>query len=226
MFRKLNLTIALLSIFCFAHSAFASVYQTVDLSTGVNVGVIGNPLYPVNGRDDYWTVRSVLGVSSPPNTPSWITVFQPGWNALPATRPIFGNNNGVGTSEYERCFCLQAIEKAKLTLTLRADNKANLFLNSYFGNPIVQTLSNNTFANNIQPVQFTYTAQNGLKIGRNCIRVRVHNEGGPTGFALKATLQGFGAQDTALEGCCRRSTPVFPEPLRASPIDLIPQRNK
>lgn len=225
MFRKLNLTIALLSILGFANSAFASVYQTVDLSTGVNVGAVGNPLHPVNGRDDFWIVRSVLNVPSPPNTPSWITALPPGWNTIPGTRPIFGNNNGVGTSEYERCFCLQSIEKAQLTLTMRADNRANLFLNSYFANHILQTLSNITFNNNTPPAQFTYTAQTGLKVGLNCIRVRVNNEGGPTGFALKATLQGFGAQDTALEGCCRRSAPVFTDPFRAPANSLNPRLN-
>lgn len=226
MFRKLNLTIALLSILCFANSAFASVYQTVDLSTGVNVGAIGNPLYPVGGRDDYWIVRSVLSVPSPPNTPSWITSMPLGWNTIPGTRPIFGNNDNRGTSEYERCFCLQSIEKAVLTVTMRADNHANLYLNKYFGNPTLQTNSNNTFSNSIQPAQFTYTAQNGLKVGLNCLRVRVNNEGGPTGFAVKATLQGFGAQDNALEGCCRRSAPVFTEPLRVLPLETNPQRNK
>lgn len=226
MLRKLNLTIALVSILAFANSAFASVYQTVDLSTGVNVGAIGNPLYPLNGRDDFWIVRSVLNVLSPPNTPSWITSLPTGWNTLPGTRPIFANSNGIGTSEYERCFCLQATDKAKLTLTLRADNRANLFLNSYFANPILQTGSNNTFSNSIQPAQITYTAQTGLKVGLNCIRVRVNNEGGPTGFALKATLQGFGAQDTALEGCCRRSAPVFTEAFRQSSIGSNPRRNK
>jgi len=148
MFRKLNFGIALLSIFAFTSSGFASVYQTVDLSTGVNVGAVGNPLYPVNGRDDYWTVRSVVNIASPPNTSSWISAMPTGWNTIPGTRPIFGNNNSVGTSEYERCFCLQSLEKATLSLTLRADNKANLFLNSYFANPIVQALVNNTFGNN------------------------------------------------------------------------------
>ena len=226
MFRKFNLTIALLSILAFANSAFASVYQTVDLSTGVNIGAIGNPLYPVNGRDDYWIVRSVLNVPSPPNTPSWITSMPSGWNTIPGTRPIFGNNNGIGTSEYERCFCLQSIEKARLSVTMRADNRANLFLNSYFAIPILQTSSNNTFSNSIQPVQFTYTAQTGLKVGLNCIRVRVNNEGGPTGFAMRATLQGFGAQDTAFEGCCRRSAPVFTEAFRESSIDSSPRRRK
>jgi hypothetical protein len=218
MFRKVNLVVALLTVFAFVNSAFASVYQTVDISTGVNVGVIGNPLYPINGRDDYWTVRSVLGTASPPNTQSWITVVN-GWNTISGTRSIFGNNNGVGTSEYERCFCLQSVGKANLLLTMRADNKANLFLNSYFANPIVQALVNNTFSNSVPVVQFTYTAQNGLKVGKNCIRVRVNNEGGPTGFALKATLKGFGAQDTAQEGCCRQGAPVFSEAFREGAID-------
>jgi hypothetical protein len=226
MFRKINLIIALLSIFAFANAGFASVYQTVDLSTGVNVGALGNPLYPVNGRDDYWTVRSVFSIASPPNTPSWITAMPIGWNTIPGTRPIFGNNNGVGTSEYERCFCLQSLEKATLSLTMRADNKANLFLNSYFANPIIQALVNNTFGNNIPPVQFTYTAQNGLKVGKNCIRVRVNNEGGPTGFALKATLQGFGAHDTVQESCCRVGVPVFSEALRGSQSEFDPAPDK
>src|SRR5215216_387005 len=83
MFRKMNLIIPLLTIFAFANSGFASVSQTVDLSTGVNVGAIGNPLYPINGRDDYWTVRSVLNIPLSPNTPSWITVPFSGWNTIP-----------------------------------------------------------------------------------------------------------------------------------------------
>ena len=224
MFRKVNLIVALLAMFALANPGLASVYQTVDISTGINVGLPNNPLYPANGRDDYWRVRSVPGTTYAPNTiQSWIIATYPGWNAIPGTQPIFGNNANVGTSEYERCFCLQSTEKARLTLTMRADNKANLFLNSYFANPIVQALVNNTFASNVQPVQFTYTAQNGLKVGKNCIRVRVNNEGGPTGFALKATLQGFGAQDTAQEACCTQGAPVFSEALRRSADELDPR---
>jgi hypothetical protein len=226
MLRKVNLVVALLVMFAFANSSFASVYQTVDISTGLNVGAPGNPLYPTNGRDAYWRIRSVLGTTYAPNSiqsQSWIISIGPGWNNIPGTLPIFGNNNAVGTSEYERCFCLQSVEKARLSLTMRADNKANLFLNSYFANPIVQALVNNTFASNVPPVQFTYTAQNGLKVGKNCIRVRVNNEGGPTGFALKATLQGFGAQDTAEEACCRQGDPVFSEALRGTETDLDPR---
>jgi hypothetical protein len=223
MRRKMNLLAGCLVILSFANAGFATVYQTVDISTGVDVGTVGNPLYPANGRDSYWTVRSVIGNPQPPNTASWIVLNGTGWNTLPGSQPIFGNNNSVGTSEYERCFCLQSLEKAQLTLTMRADNKANLFLNSYFANPIVQALVNNTFANSVQPVQFTFTAQNGLKVGKNCIRVRVNNEGGPTGFALKASVQGFGVQDTAQEPCCRQGSTVFSEALKQSGINLDPQ---
>lgn len=225
MLRKLSLAAVLLSAaftFAFVNPAYASVYQTVDLSTGINVGLPGNPPYPANGRDDYWRVRSVPGNPSM-NVQSWIILLGTGWNTIPGTQPIYGNNNSVGTSEYERCFCLQSTEKAQLTLTMRADNKANLFLNSYFANPIMQALLNNTFAASVPPVQYTYTAQNGLKVGRNCIRVRVNNEGGPTGFALKATLQGFGAQDTAGEACCTQGSAVFSEALRGTPADLDPR---
>jgi hypothetical protein len=222
MLRKMNLVVVLLAIFAFANSSFASTYQTVDISTGINVGAIGNPPYPPNGRDDYWRVRSVPGIPYSSPIQSWIILLGTGWNTIPGTQPIFGNNNNVGTSEYERCFCLQSLEKAQLTLTMRADNKANLFLNSYFANPIMQALVSNTFANSVPPVQRTYTAQSGLKVGKNCIRVRVNNEGGPTGFALKASVQGFGVQDTAEEPCCRPGAVVFSEALKA-PANLDPK---
>lgn len=221
MLRKMNLLVALVAVFAFASSSFASTFQTVDISTGIDVGTPGNPFFTV--RDNYWIVRSVVGNAMPPNTPSWIVSLGPGWNSIPGTKPIFGNNNSVGTSEYERCFCLESLEKAQLSLTMRADNKANLFLNSYFANPIMQALVNNTFANSVAPVQYTYNPQNGLKLGKNCIRVRVNNEGGPTGFALKATLQGYGVHDTIAEGCCRQGSPVFPEALRSRPAELDPK---
>ncbi|HZH32433.1 MAG TPA: hypothetical protein VEY11_16835 [Pyrinomonadaceae bacterium] len=223
MLRKMNSVLAILAMLTLANSSLASSYNTVDVSTGVNVGVVGNPLYPTTTgtRDDYWMVRSTPQGAQPPNTKAWI-IFLGAWNAIPGTRPIYGNNNNVGTSEYERCFCLQSTEKAILNLTMRADNKANLFINSYF-NPAMQAVVNNTFnTNSVPAVQFTYTAQNGLKVGRNCIRARINNEGGPTGFALKATLQGYGALDTADQPCCRQGAPVFTEPMRARPVELDP----
>ncbi|HEV2862501.1 MAG TPA: hypothetical protein VGX48_15920 [Pyrinomonadaceae bacterium] len=227
MLRRTRLALALLATLTLAHTALASAYQTVDISTGINVGLPGNPPYPSpGGRDDYWRVRSVPGTSYLP-TPvqGWTVSMGTGWNTIPGVVPIFGNNTQVGTSEYERCFCLQSPEKAQLSLVMRADNKANLFLNSYFANPIVQALVNNTFASNVAPMQYTYTQQTGLKAGLNCIRVRVNNEGGPTGLALKATVQGFGAQDAAPEGgCCRQGGPVFSEALRQRQgIELDPQ---
>lgn len=227
MLRKMNLIAALLATFAFATPGSASVYQTVDISTGVNVGAPGNPLYANGSRDDYWRVRSVPGTNySPSSIQAWVFLMGSGWNTIPGTQPIFGNNNNVGTSEYERCFCLPSTEKAQLTLVMRADNKANLFLNSYFANPIMQALVNNTFSGSVAPVQRTYTAQDGLKVGLNCIRVRVNNEGGPTGFALKATAQGFGVQDTAQPECCRQGAAVFAEALRTPGVNLDPLPDK
>jgi hypothetical protein len=224
MSRKMNSALAILAMLIMMQTSFASSYNTVDVSTGVNVGVVPNVLYPTTPgtRDDFWMVRSTPAGALPPNTKAWIMFLAGGWNSIPGTLPIYGNNNNVGTSEYERCFCLQSTEKALLTLTMRADNKANLFLNSYFANPIMQALVNNTFNPAVPAVQFTYTAQNGLKVGKNCIRVRVNNEGGPTGFALKATLNGFGALDTADQPCCRQGAAVFSEAMRARPLELDP----
>jgi hypothetical protein len=227
MLRKINSALAVLAILALANSSFATSYNTVDVSTGVNVGAVPNVLYSTTPgtRDDYWMVRSTPVGAQPPNTKAWIVTLGTGWNSIPGTLPIFGNTNNAGTSEYERCFCLQSTEKALLTLTLRADNKANLFLNSYY-NPVMQALVNNTFNPAVPAVQFTYTAQNGLKVGRNCMRVRVNNEGGPTGFALKATVNGFGALDTADQPCCRQGAAVFSEALKGSPVELDPAPSK
>lgn len=222
MTRRMTLVLAMLATLSLTVPATASVLQTVDVSTGINVGIFGNPFFPTTpgSRDDYWLVRSTPAGPQPPNTPAWIITMGNGWNSTAGTLPIFANTNGLGTSEYERCFCLASTEKATLALTLRADNKANLYLNNY-SNP-VQALVNNTFASNVQPVQFTFTGQNGLKVGRNCLRVRVNNEGGPTGFSLKALLQGFGAQDTAQEPCCRPGEAVFTKSVKDLTADFGP----
>lgn len=215
--KKMKIIVTILVVMMLANSAFASV--TLDMSTGVNVGAVGNPLYATpTTKDDNWTVRSILGTNQPPNTKSTLMYGMGAWNSIPGTLPIWANSNATGTSEYERCFCISNLEGAKLDVTLRADNKANLFLNSYFGNPILQTLTNDTF-NTAKPAAITqYTAQNGLKVGKNCLRVRVNNEGGPTGFALKAVAQVAAGQDTYRDGnpCCQQGSPVFAEQFKVA----------
>lgn len=228
MKKMLNFITLVLFLLVFTNLSFASV--TLDLSTGVNVGQLGNPLYPmtVGQRDDYWFVRSLPGnIAQPPNTKAWMrTGMGTAWNNIAGTRPIFGNNENVGTTEYERCFCISNLEGAKLDLQLRADNTANLFINQYFINPIMQTPNNSTFSSAQQPVTKQYTAQTGLKVGKNCIRVRVNNEGGPAGFALKATLQAVSGQDTFQEnGCCQQGAPVFSAAFKIATNgrDILPQ---
>ncbi len=228
MLRKINLLLAIITFLAFANASFASV--TLDLSTGVNVGAVGNPLFSTAAgtRDDYWFVRSTPSGVAPPNTKSWIRAMG-AWNQIPGTLPIYGNTDAVGTTEYERCFCIIDVTGAKLSVTMRADNKANLFMNSYFANPILQALVNNTFNSAVPAVSYQYTSQNGLKKGKNCIRVRVNNEGGPTGFALKATLQAASAQDTYQENnpCCQQGSAVFSEAFRIVPGggDISPVKN-
>jgi len=218
MLRKLSSLLAILTFLALSTTIYAS--PPLDLSTGVNVGLSGNPLFSTapGTRDDYWMVLSVLGAAQPPNTKSWIRYINNSWNYIPGTLPIYGNNDGVGTTEYERCFCLTDLNGAKLDIAYRADNKANFFLNQYFGNPILTTPTNDTFNPARPMVTFQYTAQNGLKIGKNCMRVRVNNEGGPTGFALKATLNAVGAQDTFKpNSCCQAGAPVFNLAFRVMP---------
>ncbi len=226
MLRKINLLLAVFTFLALTNGVFASV--TIDLSTGVNVGAAGNPLYPTTAgtRDDYWFVRSTPSGVAAPNTKSWIRASG-AWNSIAGTLPIYANTDASGTSEYERCFCITDLAGATLSLTMRADNKANLFLNSYFANPIMQALTNDTFNTSKPAVTFQYTGKNGLKLGKNCIRVRVNNEGSLTGFALKATLQAGGAQDVFREnGCCQQGAAVFSEALKIAPLDdLNPLKN-
>jgi hypothetical protein len=215
--KKMKFIATLLTVLVFANISFASV--TLDMSTGVNVGVVGNPVYTMpSTKDDNWMVRSILGTNQPPNTKSWLMYGMGAWNSIPGTLPIWANTNATGTSEFERCFCISNLEGAKLDITLRADNKANLFLNSYFGNPILQTITNNTFNTATPAATMQYTAQNGLKVGKNCLRVRLNNESGPTGFALKAVAQVAAGQDTYRDGnsCCQQGSPVFAEQFKVA----------
>lgn len=216
MKNKLNVILMFMAVLVLSNVVSASV--TLDLSTGVNVGAVGNPLYVSPARDDNWMVLTTPPGNTLQNVKAWIKYNMSGWNKVDGTLPIFGNTDATGTTEYERCFCISNPEGATLDLTLRADNKANVFLNSYF--PSIMTAAvNNTFNNPVVPaVQFTANTQNsGLKVGKNCIRVRVNNEGGPTGFALKAILKAKSAQDTFQpNSCCQQGAPVFSEAMKIS----------
>jgi hypothetical protein len=225
MKNKMNLVGMILAILVFGNVVFASV--TLDMSTGVNVGVAGNPLFVNPARDNYWISRSNPTTNPlPANTKSWIKYGMATWNSIPGTLPIYANSDALGTSEYERCFCVSNLEGAKLDITMRADNKANLFLNSYFANPILQTMTNDTFNTSKPAAILQYTAANGLKVGKNCIRVRVNNEGGPTGFALKAVAQVKAGQDTYQEnGCCQQGSQVFSEQFKVAATGKVEPSN-
>ena len=215
MFRKLSLIFVGIVVFAFATTTFASA--PLDLSTGVNVGAVGNPLFPTSAgtRDSYWFVLSTPAGAASANTQAWIKGGMGQWNFIQGTLPIFANDQSAGISEYERCFCLTDMVDAKLDLTMRADNVATLYLNSYY-NPVVQSASNDTFNTAKPTTQFQYTSGNGLKLGKNCLRVRLNNEGGITAFALKATLQARSAYDFFDErsACCSKKEEVFTRPLR------------
>ncbi len=219
--KKFNLIVITLITLVLSTTTFATV--SLELSTGVNVSAPGNPLYINPARDANWIVRTTPG--GVVNQPGWIKYGMGGWNNIPGTLPIFGNTDAPGTSEYERCFCITNLDGAKLDVSMRADNKANLYVNSYF-NPILPTVLNNTFNTALSAVSSSYTASNGLKLGKNCIRVRVNNESGLTGFAVKATAQVQAGQDTYQEnGCCKQGSPVFSEQLRKGAGDVLEPTN-
>lgn len=222
MLRKINLILAMAVALMSVNLTFASV--TLDVSTGVNVGINPNVVYTSSAtRDDYWIARSNPSGNLPANTKSWLKLNMGGWNSIPGTLPIYANSDAGGTSEYERCFCISNLEGARLDITMRADNKANLFLNSYFGNPILTTATNDTFNNAKPAATIQYTAQNGLKIGQNCIRVRVNNESGPTGLAVKAIASVKAGEDTfqPKSSCCKQGARVFSEQFKVAADEKI-----
>ena len=215
MFRKLNLIFVGIVVFAFATTTFASVQ--LNLSTGVNVGAVGNPLFStsVGTRDDYWFVLSTPAGAASANTNAWIKGGMGQWNFIQGTLPIYANSESAGWYEYERCFCISDVTGATLDVVMRADNKATLYLNNYYGTPL-NTLTNDTF-NTAKPAATSqYTSANGLKLGKNCIRVRVNNEGSITAFALLAILSSKSAFDTFDERntCCSKKEEVFTRPLR------------
>jgi hypothetical protein len=192
------ITLLLLANITFANP---SVLQTVNISTGIDVSQPNNSVYPANTFDGFWNIISGPGVS--PGQAK--TVANTAWKVIPNTSYIFAGTNNSGTYEFERCFCLQNPEKASLSLQLRADNKAKVFLNTY--SPILTTGTSNDTFRTPRPVEANITQ--GFYAGRNCIRVQLENESGPTGFDLNAVLQGFGAQDSAPKECCRATKRLF-----------------
>jgi len=99
-----------------------------------------------------------------------------------------------GWYEYEYTFCLcPGFSDPRLRVAFRVDNSYQLWLNTTQQLPPV-----NAVFSAPSPGQVVMTSGSGFVPGVNRLRVRVYNEGGPTGFALDGSL-------TAVGGRCPQS---------------------
>jgi hypothetical protein len=146
-----------------------------------------------------WRVVSVpAGVPMPPNNqPIPVAQTHQNWQTS-GTGPWVSATNAPdgsgapGWYEYEYRFCLcPGFSNARLTLTFRVDDSYQLLLNPPSGF-VTANAPLAGFAQNPPP---TLVINTGFVPGVNVLRLRVHNDGGPTGFALSGGL-------TALAGRC------------------------
>ncbi|CAN5444820.1 hypothetical protein BH10ACI1_BH10ACI1_31900 [soil metagenome] len=199
MKHKLQFIVAMFALLVFSNSVFAG-YNTIDINTGLDQTNDPATLYTIGQKDDFWRLIS------PSSQSTDVIASVVGWaTAQPNSQWISPGAVSGTFYVYERCFCLNNPEKALIMLSLRADNRANLFLNDYSQN-ILQTTKDYSFAPSRKPAE-TKTDKGFVK-GKNCIRVIVQNDGGATGFNLVGTVSGNGAQQIANQ-CCRETQKLF-----------------
>lgn len=161
-----------------------------DLASGRDDN--GN-LIPSGADDDTWTVTVDAGGGTVPRP---ATVINPNsaWLTIPGTKWISAGYTGPnGFYTYEYCFCLEKwFENAQLVLDLRADDRAEVFLN---GNLVGATPLSYSF-NSPLPTNVTVTNQSLFLVGENCVEVVVRNTHGVvTGVNMDGSV-------TARNGLC------------------------
>ncbi len=153
----------------------------INLATGVDEA--GN-LIPVGNNDDLWFVMLDASGGTVPR-PAQVINPHPVWLTLPGSQWISANYYGPnGDYEYEFCFCLDdRFSNPVLNIQLRTDDAGDVYLN---GNYIGAAAS---FASPT-PASISVTDPAAFVIGRNCLKVVVHNIGGPpTGLNLAGTFR-------------------------------------
>jgi len=153
----------------------------VDFTTGVDEA---GGFIPVGGNDDGWFVTLDAGGGTVPR-PAQVINSHPVWHTIPGSQWISANYYGPnGDYEYEFCFCLdQRFSNPVLSIQLRVDDTGEVYLNGNFvGNAASFAMPN--------PASITVTNPALFVVGKNCLKVVVHNIGGPpTGLNLAGTFR-------------------------------------
>jgi hypothetical protein len=187
--------------------------DTLRLNSGYSSQFKG--VYPVGGVDAFWSVvsdprhpadssaRPAAVVQFPLNPElnnRWIAARQGNEIDAPA-----------GVTEFEYSFCLPA-NRSNVTLNIgvRVDDEAYVYLNGDPA-PILTRLPPNPWT--APPVFATVTDQSKFFTGRNRIRVRVVNSGGPTGLNVVGYVTQDGPDGVGLAECCSAcSCPCVSDP--------------
>lgn len=188
-------------------SQACQAYTSQDwLSTGVDPAT--NALLP-GPLDPAWQLIAEPSSSTVPrNANVFTTPPTTAWTTISGTQWIGAQASGDGLSGdyyYQRCFCLRdGFARPQLQLMMRADNRADVYLNQTLSQiqssspplPIL-TGTHNNFGSSTAPDTLTLTR--GFQNGRNCLIVKVHNEGSPssfTGLDLAASITAAGPNGT------------------------------
>ncbi|MCB9864834.1 MAG: hypothetical protein H6820_15875, partial [Phycisphaerales bacterium] len=172
-----------------------------DIASGVDDG--GN-LIASGADDDTWTVTVDAGGGTVPR-PATVINPNPAWLTIPGTKWIAASYTGPnGVYTYEYCFCLEKwFENAELSLDLRADDNAEVYLN---GNLVGATPLIYAF-NTPLPTHVGVTNQSLFRVGENCIEVVVRNT---HGVVTGVNIGGYVAARNGL--CCEDRAECGPTP--------------
>lgn len=147
-----------------------------DLSEDLASGVDGSGNLIASGADDdTWTVTVDPSGGAVPRP---ATVINPNsaWLTIPGTKWIAASYTGPnGAYTYEHCFCLNKwFEDAQVILDLRADDRAEVYLNGSLVGMTPPTYAFNT----PMPTHVVVNNQSLFRVGENCIEVIVYNTHG------------------------------------------------
>jgi hypothetical protein len=184
-----------------------SYVSSQSLSTGIDPTT--GSLLPLGALDPVWTVISDPSPSTvEPRPANILATPSSAWGVFSGSNWIGAQSateNDYGDYEFERCFCLRdGFSNPILHLTLRADNRADVFLNGST-TPILQGTQDD-FWSNVPPDALANPLTTGFKFGPNCLVVRVRNDSGPTGFDLTGSITASGPGGTpgvAAPACCK-----------------------
>lgn len=183
--------------------------DTLLINTGIHRP--GKGLMNTGDQDRFWKlVSDPSGLISNPAGAFVIDTanYPPSWNSFNDSRWLGTRLNLEDTGIYifEYKFCLNNISQVSLNLNLLADNSVSLYLNN---NLIVSTTGGNYGF--MYPVAASLNGPSKFVIGKNVIRVRVHNMDGPVGLSVEGSLIS-GNHSIGYSGCCDNWHPVSVTP--------------